>query len=1303
MANPFTYAETSLSNEDVVERPLPFTNRNGSAQSRTIRFSAFVLFVALVLVAGVSKTQGQVFNQNEKLVGGLSPTIVPWDWDITAIPAPNSPLLVTDPVYIVYGIGVNAGNPNPVSVAINLPASFALTSAPRCLKFNGPTNPPVAGGTLSVANCTTTSITVGPMSQPNDKVIAIYDGYFTQAGAYSATFTPSVGGLALVNEQKVLSMNPQISNLTVDIGITKQVKPKTSGAFGSTATVAIYPNPGTLTYKLTVKNLSPPDPVYHTTDVYLGKLFSLWDKLSSPGTNDVVLNVSVSGFACIPSSGAVDCPTMPGGALSFVFPPNQGNSLTLPAITYPSTGVGSPGFLPAGSSFDITFDATISTPSVCSPINSNKTENDAFFTYSNGTTTIYDTNSSNDTAVQTTASLPVPGLPTTCPPPLGIQMTKTLVSGGGWSPNTLHYLITIKNTNSVTLNGLMLTDQVRSNILNTAFTATPSNVVCSPACNGVPVKYTPLVGVGSQWNLFTASFQALAPNAVQSVDYDVQYAAPCATSSATGSITNIAGVSGPVSGSNSITTPMPQLPTCQLQVTKTENPVLPPFSSFPATLHYQVKFKNNAAQPLTVYTLIDAMALDTPLYATSMDIAYLYTCTASGVTGATPLSYTSSGQPNIQPTNPIWAGTKLIDFSSATGVLFAPFGTLTCDLTVTLKQPPTTDSLCQEAGITDAVNFAFMDLAYPYNTNLLPPPVFFSKVVKALPKCVSIVAGKMVSPNVVAGSPVTFTLTLHNAGNNSTPTNINLLDTLPTGFTFVSWGCPNTTCTSTGSGFVTLQPIPGGGTATVLLNAIAPSVPGVYCNRVDATFNPFPQLTYFEGNQAQLTTASACVQVNPPTPPKLDKRLTPNPATIGQPVTVVFTITNGAGQPAQSGLTFSDVLPNPPFTLATLQSNTCGGTVSVNGNIVTLQNGTVPAGPSQCSLVFQAVPTKCGVFTNDEKNIHESTGLNYQDLNAGLTVSCEEFPKPKLKKEFSPTTISLGQPVKVVFTLTNPSGAGAQSGLGFTDTLPSPPFTNGTVFSNSCGGNATVSGPNLSLQNASLPTGPSQCTVVFLMAAPTQCGNVFNTRDNIHEATGVDYSGLSAELSVKCINPCCPPWNIDLLKEMMIYQPSGAMWGPYTLKFQPTPTFKNQMQAYINYLHSVNPLITEITIAFRLHYQGTGSFPYGYWGQQIPPTAFVKWTWNTTGIGSPVISPSTGFFVQPAYPPFPMQVGTWYAVTTGIFLNSPQTFFSDKCAEVTIYSRVPAMDTKTRSEPVLEFSDGKRVIETVPIRRSKPD
>jgi hypothetical protein len=157
---------------------------------------------------------------------------------------------------------------------------------------------------------------------------------------------------------------------------------------------------------------------------------------------------------------------------------------------------------------------------------------------------------------------------------------------------------------------------------------------------------------------------------------------------------------------------------------------------------------------------------------------------------------------------------------------------------------------------------------------------------------------------------------------------------------------------------------------------------------------------------------------------------------------------------------------------------------------------------------------------------------------------------------------------------------------------------------------------------------------------------------------------------------------------MMFYQGSGSISAPYTLKFQPTTAFNNQMLAYINYLHS-NPAITAITIDWRLHDQGNGTIPNPPYGPQIGPTVYTTWNWNAT---NPVFS-NPGFFAG-----FPMQVGTWYMIHTGIYLENGQKFFPDKCGNNEIFVRVQVMNAKTGGEPVLEFSDGKNVIKTLPIR-----
>ena len=179
------------------------------------------------------------------------------------------------------------------------------------------------------------------------------------------------------------------------------------------------------------------------------------------------------------------------------------------------------------------------------------------------------------------------------------------------------------------------------------------------------------------------------------------------------------------------------------------------------------------------------------------------------------------------------------------------------------------------------------------------------------------------------------------------------------------------------------------------------------------------------------------------------------------------------------------------------------------------------------------------------------------------------------------------------------------------------------------------------------------------------------------------------------LDPCCPPWNREVMKGTLFYQGSGSISAPYTLKFQPSAAFNAQMFAYINYLHSINPAISAITIAWRLHDQGSGATPLTYYGPQVGATAWVTWHHGGT---APVFT-HPNFFTVPASH---MQVNNWYQVASGIFLNTETKFFPDRCADNNIYVRVQVLNAKGAvGGPVLEFSDGKQVLESVPVRERR--
>ena len=819
------------------------------------------LFVVLLGFVAVADARAAVFTTNQRLVQNASPAVIPVTYDNGL--SFTGTFSIGSPAQIVYGIKVTSSNANstPVSLQITLPSAFSPTLL-RCYSYPGGTPSGSLIPACSLSNLSAEAI--GALSAANDKVIVVIDGYFNQAGAFTAGFVATRGA---TQESTSLNMAADVLPLSIDLGITKEVKPKTGGAFGSTASV---PFGSTVTYKIKVTNLSPPDPIAQSTDVYLGPLLKLQDTLSAPNTNDVNLSVAAQSFSCTASLGAA-CPTVPATASASL---GSSSSQFLAGFAYPST---SNGFLPAGGFFEITFDAVISTTATCSPGQNNKLLNSAFFTYSNGTQTVTDSNPANNTSTPA-PTVTLTGLPITsanCTPTSvpNIQVAKVLQtpSTGAWgTPFT--YKITITNNSNQALTGLGVDDYVTGSG-TPPFTATFSaaSVTCTPACiSPLPVNSAPVV---YSWyaKLFSAWFSPLAPGAVQTVVYTVQYDTPCATSIAAGSITNLAVLTGPAKGQAQVTTGMPALPLCSLAAVKKQTSGPTSFSTFPVTLGYNVQFQNTSPnQTIRVGTLVDAMAFDSPAYGLNVPIDYAYTCTTTSVTMPSGASLV---KPNtaalIKPNTPTLAGVRLIDFSSLNGTVFAPLGKIDCNLSVTLKQPPTTDSLCQGAGKANVENVLFMDLFYQFNTNQATPASRMS-VITPLPKCVSILVGKTVEPNVFAGSAVTFTLTVKNVGNDPVA-NVTLTDNVPSAFTNVAWTCASGCATSGGSGnniSVPLNVIPPGATVTIKVTATAPSILGSYCNSTNATFNPFPPLSYFEGDQKALTTASACVQVESPPKPK---------------------------------------------------------------------------------------------------------------------------------------------------------------------------------------------------------------------------------------------------------------------------------------------------------------------------------------------------------------------------------------------------------------------------------------------------
>jgi uncharacterized repeat protein (TIGR01451 family) len=843
-------------------------NQKRIAPSQTTRTLQFLVLLALFLTAGVLRAQS-VWNKNQTFLYGASGTITS-NYETTAIYTQS--FCPGTPVHIVYGISDPAGSSNAVTVTIGpLPTAFAVTKV-QVLRFSG--------GTLSSTQTPTAAAlasgySIGALAVSTDHVIIVIDGYFTQASTYSVSFKPSRSDLTppqITNEATSVNMDVSCKSPPVNLSIVKTESPS-SVAFGSS-----------VTYTLTVKNTAAAQ-TNHSTDLYLGSLLRVFDTMSVSG-NDVPITFSASPPTITGTAGVV-LMSMPTNTISNTLPAFSNSSASLWTFSYPTSGTGSDGYLPAGGSFSITFTVLINTTATCSVSGKNNLGNSTSLSFSGGFSDSIATDNSS------TVVLPLTGLPLTpCPTPTAIPaltLTKKLLSPTtpAWGvPFT--YQITFTNTTGATLTGLGINDGL-AGIGTPLFTANfnATNVVCTPACTSVtPATAAPFVGNAYAF-LFSASFGPLAPGATQTVTYQVQYDTPCAGNASGGVIRNYAGISSPatnvVTGSTYVDTNMPALTICDLQASKTQTGGPTSFSTYTPnpTLKFHIQFRNKSNQTITVGTVRDAMALDSAAYG-NVPVTYSYTATATGVSRTPALALTNAGTTSIQYSGSVYAGNPLIDFG---GAVFAPGGTIDCDLSVTLQQPSTTDSLCQGQGNPHLKNVAFMNLI-PYNTSQPPQAAWHQEVMTPLPYCISIRTAKIAPPNVTPGGPVTFTITVTNQGKDPI-SNVVLQDNVLPAFTNVTWTCATGCTAASGSGNnlnVALSPnLAPGATVTILVHATAPTELGAYCNEDLVDFNPFPPSSYFEGDPKVLLKGDACIQVVPavgtsPTPtPTATPRETSSP------------------------------------------------------------------------------------------------------------------------------------------------------------------------------------------------------------------------------------------------------------------------------------------------------------------------------------------------------------------------------------------------------------------------------------------
>ena len=245
-------------------------------------------------------------------------------------------------------------------------------------------------------------------------------------------------------------------------------------------------------------------------------------------------------------------------------------------------------------------------------------------------------------------------------------------------------------------------------------------------------------------------------------------------------------------------------------------------------------------------------------------------------------------------------------------------------------------------------------------------------------------------------------------------------------------------------------------------------------------------------------------------PPVMTKAFGDATIPLGGTTTLSFSITNQASTIPQTGIGFTDTLPDGLVVAASPNlNNQCGGTATAaaGSSSVSLASVTL-ADNASCSLSVAVTGTAAGVKTNTVAASSTEGGAG-GTATAAITV----VAPPTIAKVFRPAALLAGATTALEFTIVNPTAnTVALTGVGFTDALP-----NGLAVASAstavCGGTLTTSPETgIALAGATIPAG-GQCEFSVPVRG-TSVGTYTNTTSAVSSANGGSGNAASAVVSV---------------------------------------------------------------------------------------------------------------------------------------------------------------------------------------------
>jgi uncharacterized repeat protein (TIGR01451 family) len=273
--------------------------------------------------------------------------------------------------------------------------------------------------------------------------------------------------------------------------------------------------------------------------------------------------------------------------------------------------------------------------------------------------------------------------------------------------------------------------------------------------------------------------------------------------------------------------------------------------------------------------------------------------------------------------------------------------------------------------------------------------------------------------------------------------------------------------------------------------------------------------------------------------PSLDKAFTPTTIAAGGTSTLSFTIANGAGNPAQSGIGFTDNLPGNVRVAAVpnVQTNCPAGagfgapaftvTAAAGTALVTVSGATMNAAAASCQVRVDVTSSIGGAYTNNAASITGPANVTNAVTPSTLTVT---GTTPTVVKAFAPNTIAAAGASTLTITLDNANTSAALLTAALVDTLPAGVTVAATPnASTTCAGAGAVAaaagGSTVTLPTTrSIPAAagltPGSCTVTVDVTAALG-GLYTNTiaANALQTSNGNNVAAASASLTVNTVAP----------------------------------------------------------------------------------------------------------------------------------------------------------------------------------------